>query len=69
MFHVSTVLSTLLSLPDDVIIVSQVELLGVVSGIVNHAHSGYKVHYLFSRSVVQVIPTLVAPVSMDPLQP
>lgn len=57
------------SLPDDVIIVSQVELLGVVPGIVDHAHSRHKVHHLFSCRVVQVIAALVASVSVDPLQP
>lgn len=57
------------SLPDDVIIVSQVELLGVVSGVVDHAHSGHKVDHLLSRRVVEVVPALVAPVAVDPLQP
>lgn len=57
------------SLPDDVIIVSQVELLGVVPGIVDHAHSRHKVHHLFPCGVVEVVPTLVTPVAVDPLQP
>lgn len=61
-------LSPAVSSPDDVIVVSQVELLGVFSGVVDHAHPGHKVHHLFSCGVVQVITTLVASVSVDPLQ-
>lgn len=57
------------SLPDDVIIVSQVELLGVFSGVVDHTHPGHEVHHLFSCGVEQVVTTLVASVSVDPLQP
>lgn len=55
--------------PDYVITMSQVELLGVVSGVVDHTHPSHKVNHLFPGSVVQVVPTLVASVSVDPLQP
>ncbi len=57
------------SSPDDVIIVSQVELLGVFSGVVDHTHASHKVHQLFSSSVVQVVAALVTSVPVDPLQP
>lgn len=56
-------------LPDDVIIVSQVEPLAVFSGVVNHADPGHEVHHLLPGGVVQVIPALVAPVPVDPVQP
>lgn len=55
-------------LPDDVIVVSQVELLAVLPGVVDHAHSGHEVHHLLPGGVVQVIPALVAPVPVDPVQ-
>lgn len=55
-------------LPDDVIVVSQVELLAVLSGVVDDAHSGHEVHHLLPGSVVQVIAALVAPVPVDPVQ-
>lgn len=55
--------------PDDVIVVSQVEPLTVLPGVVNHTHTCHKVHHLFAGSVVQVIPALVAPVPVDPVQP
>ena len=54
--------------PYDVIVVSQVELLGVFSGVVDHAHPGHEVHHLLPGGVVQVIPALVAPVPVDPVQ-
>lgn len=54
--------------PDDVIVVSQIKLLGVFSGVVNHPNSGHEVDDLLPSGVVQVIPALVAPVSMNPLQ-
>lgn len=57
------------SLPDDVIIVSQVELLGVVPGVVDHAHSRHKVDQLLAGRVVEVVAALVASVPVDPLQP
>ena len=57
------------SLPDDVIIVTQVELLGVFPGVVDHAHPGHEVHHLFPGGVVQVVATLVTSVAVDPLQP
>lgn len=57
------------SLPDDIIIVSKVELLGVFSGVVDHTHSSYEVYHLFSCGIVQVVPTLVTSVAVDPLQP
>lgn len=56
------------SLPDDVIVVSQVKPLAVLPGVINHAHAGHEVHHLFPRRVVQVIPALVAPVPVDPVQ-
>lgn len=57
------------SLPDDVIVVTQVELLGVFAGVVDNAHSSHEVHHLFPSCVVQVVATLVSSVSVDPLQP
>lgn len=55
--------------PDDVIVVAQVELLGVLSGVVHHPHSSHEVHQLLPCGVVQVVPTLVTSVPVDPLQP
>lgn len=55
-------------LPDDVIVVAQVKPLAVLSGVVNHADPGHKVHHLLPSSVVQIIPALVAPVPVDPVQ-
>lgn len=55
-------------LPDDVVIVSQVKPLAVLSGVVNNADPGHKVHHLLPGGVVQVIPALVAPVPVDPVQ-
>lgn len=54
--------------PDDVVIVSQVEPLAVLSGVVNHSNPGHEVHHLLPRRVVQVIPALVPPVPVDPVQ-
>lgn len=54
--------------PDDVIVVSQVKPLAVLSGVVNHADAGHEVHHLLAGGVVQVIPALVAPVPVDPVQ-
>lgn len=59
---------TILS-PDDVIIVSQVKLLSVLPGVVDHAHPCHKVHNLLASSVVQIVATLVSSVAVDPLQP
>lgn len=56
-------------LPDDVIVVPQVEPLAVLASVVDHAHSGHKVHELLPRGVEQVIAALVAPVPVDPVQP
>lgn len=56
-------------LPNDVIIVSQVKLLCVLSGVVNHSDSCHEIHNLLPRGVVQVIPALMSPISMNPLQP
>lgn len=55
--------------PDDVIIVPQVKLLSVLSGVVDHAHPRHKVHNLLPGSVVEIVATLVTPVAVDPLQP
>lgn len=55
-------------LPDDIIVVPQVEPLTVLSGVVDHAHSGHKVHELLGGGVVEVIAALVAPVPVDPVQ-
>ncbi|MED6288945.1 hypothetical protein CHARACLAT_031397 [Characodon lateralis] len=57
------------SSPDDVIIVAQEELLSVFPGVVDHTHPSYKVNHLLPCRVVQVVPALVAPVTVDPLQP
>lgn len=55
-------------LPDDVIVVAQVEPLAVLSGVVDHAHSGHEVHQLLGAGVVQVIAALMAPVAVHPLE-
>lgn len=57
------------SSPDDVIIVTQEELLGVLPGVIDNTHPSYKVNHLLPCCVVQVVPALVAPITMDPLQP
>lgn len=56
------------SSPDDVIVVSQVELLGVFSRVVDHAHPRHEVDHLLPRRVVKVVATLVTSVPVDPLQ-
>lgn len=56
-------------IPNDVIVVSQVELLCVFSGVVDHSNSSHEIHDLLPRGVVQVIPALMSSVSMNPLQP
>ncbi|KAI9533541.1 hypothetical protein NQZ68_022674 [Dissostichus eleginoides] len=55
--------------PDDVVVVSQVEPLAVLSGVVHHAHPAHEVHQLLPGGVVQVISALMAPVPVDPIQP
>lgn len=55
--------------PDDVIVVSQVELLGVFSGVVDHTHSSHEVNHLLPGGVVQVVTALVSSVTVDPFQP
>lgn len=55
--------------PDDVIIVPQVKLLSVLSGVVDHTHPCHEVHDLLPSSVVQIVATLVSSVAVDPLQP
>lgn len=55
--------------PDDVIGVLQKEPLLSLCGIVNHTHSGNKVHDLCSAGVVEVVPALVATVTVHPVQP
>lgn len=56
-------------IPNDVVVVSQVELLRVFSGVVHHSNSGHKIHDLLPGGVVQVIPALMSSVSVNPLQP
>lgn len=67
--HVVSQRSAEINLPDDVIVVTQVELLGVFPRVVDHAHPGHEVHHLFPGGVVQVVATLVTSVAVDPLQP
>lgn len=57
------------SLPNDVIIVSQVKLLRVLPGVVDHANPGHEIHDLFPSRVVEVVTALVAPVAVNPLEP
>lgn len=57
-----------LLLPDDVIVVAQVEPLAVLPGVVDHPHPGHEVHHLLPGRVEQVVPALVAPVPVDPVQ-
>lgn len=56
-------------IPNDVVVVSQVKLLCVFSGVVHHSNSSHKIHDLLPCSVVQVIPALMSSISMNPLQP
>lgn len=63
-----TVIKSIL-IPNDVVVVSQVKLLCVFSGVVNHSDSSHEIHDLLPRGVVQVIPALMSSVSMNPLQP
>jgi len=56
-------------LPDDVIVVAQVKPLAVLPGVVHHTDPGHEVHHLLPGGVEQVIPALVAPVPVDPVQP
>lgn len=56
-------------IPNDVVVVSQVKLLRVFSGVVNHSDSSHEIHDLLPGGVVQVIPALMSSVPMNPLQP
>ena len=56
------------TLPDYVIVVSQVEFLLVLPRVVHNSHAGDEIHDLLGRRVVQVVATLVSPVPVDPLQ-
>lgn len=57
------------AVPDDVVLVPQVEFLPVLPGAVNHADPRHEVDDLLGRRVVEVVAALVTPVTVDPLQP
>lgn len=56
-------------IPNDVVVVSQIKLLCVFSGVVDHSNSSHEIHDLLPCGVVQVIPALMSSISMNPLQP
>lgn len=57
-----------ISLPDYVVVVSQVKFLLVLARVVHNSHAGDEVDYLLGGGVVQVVAALVSPVSVHPLQ-
>lgn len=50
----------------DVIVVSQVKFLLVFPRVIHKSHTGDKVDDLLGRRVVQVVATLMSPVSINP---
>lgn len=55
-------------LPDDVVLVPQVEFLPVLPGAVDHPGPGHEIDDLLGRRVVKVVAALVTPVAINPLQ-
>ena len=54
--------------PQDIIVVAQEELLFSLLQVQNDSHASYEVHHLSLFSVKEVVPTLVPPVAVHPLQ-
>lgn len=58
----------MITLPDNVIVMSQVKFLLVLPGVVHNSHTGDKIDYFLGGGVVQVVAALMSPVSVHPLQ-
>lgn len=54
--------------PQDVVVVAQEELLSSLLQVQNDSHASYEVHHLSHFGVKEVVPTLVPPVAIHPLQ-
>ena len=54
--------------PQDVVVVSQEELLPSLLQVQNNPHASYEVHQLVLLGVKEVVSTLVPPVTIYPLQ-
>lgn len=56
------------TLPDYIVVVTQVEFLLVFPGVVHNSDTGHEIHDLLGGGVVQVVAALVPPVPVHPLQ-
>lgn len=57
-----------ITLPDYVIVVSQVKFLLVFPCVINNSHTGDKVDNFLGRCVIQVVAALMSPVSVNPFE-